>query len=351
MMERTDHDLTAYAYDVPAELIAQQPLPGRDESRLLVHDRASGTTQHRRFPDIIEYLRPQDCLVVNRTRVLPARIFASKETGGKVEVLFLGTLGEGEGKISALLRPFLPEGRRILFPEGISARIVGRLDDGEAVLEISGGDFQGLLERYGHMPLPPYIKRPKDDLAASDPRDRERYQTVFARETGSVAAPTAGLHFTEGLLARIREKGVSIAEITLHVGWGTFRPIVSGDITCHRMLPERYVISADAAEKINACRANGGKVIAVGTTTTRALESAAGSFPLVPATGRTSIFIYPGYRFKAVDSLITNFHMPHSTPLMMVSAFAGREKILRLYEEAIRLRYRFFSYGDAMALL
>ncbi len=355
------NSLSSYDFEVPAELIAQEPPTERGASRLLVLERTTGALRHLMFTDIIDFLSPGDCLVLNRTKVIPARLHGRKETGGKVEVLFL-TFPEhnaAEVEALALVKPSMAPGKNILLPGGLTARVEGKTELGET-LRLSGPSLMEVLKEHGHMPLPPYIKRDKENdsrLAA----DRERYQTVYAKEGGSIAAPTAGLHFTDGLIDRIKAKGVTIAEVLLHVGWGTFRPVVSEDITRHVMLPEFFELTPDALQTINtACRSKR-SVVAVGTTTVRALESAyVHSTPGRPDTlpdehtalqGHTTLFIYPGYPFRIVSRFSTNLHLPHSTPLFMVSAFAGKENILRAYDEAIQNKYRFFSYGDAMLIL
>ena len=349
-----DYDLDAYAFDIPPELVAQAPSAERDASRLLVLDRAKGSLEHRVFRDIGQYLTDRDCLIINRTRVIPVRLFGKKLTGGKVEVLFLAPgCPDVSGAYAALVRPFLHEGTEIFFPEGVKARVTGKCDDGAALLTVSGGSLEDVLEEHGRMPLPPYIKRKSDAPSEQCGRDRERYQTVYAQEKGSIAAPTAGLHFTPALLRSLREKGVTIAEITLHVGWGTFKPITVRDVRQHTMLPETFHVEAKVREALIECRARGGRVIAVGTTSVRTLESSAGKEPDADGgvAGDTSIFICPGYSFRAIDAMITNFHFPHSSPLMMTAAFAGKERLLAAYREAIRQQYRFFSYGDAMLIL
>jgi len=348
--------LSSYEYKLPKELIAQRPLLERDRSRLLVLDRSNGALKHAHFADIPDYLSPGDCLVLNRTKVVPARLFGKKETGGKIEALFLDPAElKAGGTGRALLKPFMELGKVIIFHGGLRASVESKTDSGETILRLEGADPQETLREFGKMPLPPYIKRPGegDGLASFD---REHYQTVYAEENGSIAAPTAGLHFTPELLNRITAKGIKTVKVVLHVGWGTFKPLISEDISKHSMLPERYELSPETAQALNECRNNGGRIIAVGTTSVRALESAAGrpgfdEKGFEPFKGETSIFIYPGHKFKAVGALVTNFHQPHSTPLAMASAFAGRERILAAYEEAIKEKYRFFSYGDAMLIL
>lgn len=333
-------------YDLPEELIAQTPLQQRDSSRLLVLDRESGRVEHKHFYDIIDRLRPGDCLVMNDSRVLPARLLGQRPTGGAVEVLLLRDLGDK--KWECLCKPGrkMQVGHRVLFGNGeLSATVTEVLEDGNRVVTFEyEGIFLEVLERLGKMPLPPYIK---EEL-----HDQERYQTVYSRAVGSAAAPTAGLHFTQELLDKIREKGVKTAFVTLHVGLGTFRPVKAESILDHHMHSELCMIGAETAEVLNTTKAEGGRVICVGTTSCRTLESlvnADGSFEA--KSHWTDIFIYPGYTFRAMDGLITNFHLPESTLVMLVSAFAGRDHVLAAYEEAVRERYRFFSFGDAMAIL
>jgi S-adenosylmethionine:tRNA ribosyltransferase-isomerase len=351
-----DLGLSAYEYDLPKELIAQKPLDKRDGSRLLVLERASGRISHKIFSDITQYLLPGDCLVINRTKVVPARLFGKKETGGKVEALFLDPANiKRGGAAAALLKPFVESGKTIYFPGGLTAKVESKTKDGETVLKLDGAEPLEVLNASGIMPLPPYIKRRADSNELTG-YDKERYQTVFAEENGSIAAPTAGLHFTPELIKKISNAGVESAKIVLHVGWGTFKPVTAYDISKHVMLPERYEIDEDAARKLDSARGKGKRIIAVGTTTVRTLESAAGAgnFDVegfIPQKNETSIFIYPGHVFKAVDCMVTNFHLPHSTPFAMVCAFAGRENIFKAYAEAVKEKYRFYSYGDAMLII
>ena len=338
-----------YDYILPPELIAQDPLADRSASRLLVLDKQSGEVSHRIFRDIPAFLAPGDCLVINNTRVLPARLLGvRKDTGASVELLLLKRL-EGESHTwESLVKPGKKcrTGAVLSFGDGLlEAEILEVMESGNRRVQFHfQGIFEEILDRLGEMPLPPYITHQL--------KDKERYQTVYAKYDGSAAAPTAGLHFTRPLLEEIRNKGVSVAEITLHVGLGTFRPVKAEVVEEHQMHSEYYEVSPEAAELINAARKNGGRVIAVGTTSCRTLESAAGADGFLKAgSGWTDIFIYPGYDFKLVDALITNFHLPKSTLVMLVSALAGREHILAAYEEAIRERYRFFSFGDAMLIL
>ena len=335
-----------FNYDLPPELIAPTPLERRDGSRLLVLDRETGAMEHRHFYDLPEYLHPGDCLVLNDSRVLPARLLGHRvPSGGAVEVLLLQD--KGDGVWECLTRPGkkTQPGTELSFGDGeLTATVVGALDGGNKLVQFHyEGIFLEVLERLGKMPLPPYIKEELED--------GERYQTVYSRVNGSAAAPTAGLHFTREMLDSIAAMGVNIAYVTLHVGLGTFRPVKADEITEHHMHSEFCMISAETAALLNRTRAAGGRIICVGTTSCRTLESFAnddGTFE--EKSGWTDIFIYPGYRFKAMDALITNFHLPESTLIMLVSAFAGREHVLKAYEEAVRERYRFFSFGDCMLI-
>ncbi|GIP55520.1 tRNA preQ1(34) S-adenosylmethionine ribosyltransferase-isomerase QueA [Paenibacillus vini] len=334
-----------YDFELPEELIAQTPLADRSASRLLTLNKRDGSTQHRIFSDIVEYLKPGDTLVLNDTRVIPARLFGIKEdTGAKAEVLLLKNLG---GDLwEALVKPGkkLKTGSVIVFSEELKATVESEGEMGGRVLRFTyQGIFNEILDRLGQMPLPPYIKEKLDD--------RERYQTVYSKHEGSAAAPTAGLHFTESLLEEIKAKGIDIAFVTLHVGLGTFRPMSVDRVEDHVMHEEYYVLPQETADILNETKARGGRVIAVGTTSARTLETVAqkcAGGPVVKSSGWTGIFIYPGYEFGLVDALITNFHLPKSTLVMLVSALAGRENILKAYREAIEQRYRFFSFGDAM---
>lgn len=338
-------NVDAYDFHLPEELIAQTPLADRSASRLLLVNKEDGELAHRHFTDIIDYFNPGDTLVLNDTRVIPARLFGVKEdTGAKAEVLLLKNLGDDRWE--ALVKPGkkLNTGAVIIFSDELRAVIEDEADMGGRTLRfIYQGIFQEILDRLGTMPLPPYIKETLDD--------RERYQTVYARHEGSAAAPTAGLHFTQELLEQIEAKGVNIAYITLHVGLGTFRPMSVEKVEEHVMHSEYFVMSQETADTINATKARGGRIIAVGTTSCRTLETVGRQCeggPLVECSGWTDIFIYPGYKFSVVNALITNFHLPKSTLVMLVSALAGREHILAAYEEAIEQKYRFFSFGDAM---
>ena len=333
-------------YELPEELIAQTPLEKRDSSRLLVMDRKTGQVKHQHFYDIIDHLNPGDCLVMNDSRVLPARLQGHRPTGGAVELLLLRDLGDKKWECLAKPGRKLQPGQEVVFGNGeLTATVAAVQDDGNRVVEFHyEGIFLEVLERLGKMPLPPYIK--------AELQDQERYQTVYSKNVGSAAAPTAGLHFTNDLLEKIRAKGVKTAFVTLHVGLGTFRPVKAEEISEHHMHSELCMINKETADILNETKRKGGRVICVGTTSCRTLESLVnedGSFE--EKAKWTEIFIFPGYTFKAMDGLITNFHLPESTLVMLVSAFAGREHVLAAYEEAVKERYRFFSFGDAMTIL
>lgn len=336
-----------FFYELPQELIAQDPLADRSASRLFVLHKDSGKTEHRIFTDITTYLHAGDCLVLNNTKVIPARLIGKKaETGAAVELLLLKRREKDVWE--TLVRPGKKcrQGAKLVFGEGLlTAEILKTVEEGNRLVRFSyDGIFEEVLDRLGEMPLPPYITH---KLA-----DKNRYQTVYAKYEGSAAAPTAGLHFTEELLEKIEGMGIRTAYVTLHVGLGTFRPVKADNILEHHMHSEYYEVSGEAAEKINRTKAEGGRIICVGTTSCRTVESAAGEDGRVSAgCGNTEIFIYPGYRFKVLDALITNFHLPESTLVMLVSALAGREQVLAAYEEAVRERYRFFSFGDAMLIV
>ena len=334
-----------YFYELPEELIAQTPAEPRDSSRLLVYDRATGKTEHRIFRDIKEYLRPGDVLVVNNTKVLPARMYARTPNGAQVEVLLLKRRDLKEWEV--LVRPGKKArvGARLTVSDELSLTVTGQTETGERIVEFAfDGVFEDILFRVGSMPLPPYIHEKL--------KDQNRYQTVYSKTEGSAAAPTAGLHFTQELLAQIRAMGVRVVEVLLHVGLGTFRPVKEEDLTRHVMHSEYYCVSQEAADIVNAAKREGRRVIAVGTTSVRTLETVADERGFLhPCSGDTSIFIYPPYRFKCVDALITNFHLPESTLIMLVSALMGREQCLAVYKEAVEERYRFFSFGDAMLIV
>ena len=336
--------LSDFMYDLPEERIAQTPVEPRDHSRLMVLHRDTHEIEHRHFYDVIDYLNPGDCLVINETKVIPARLYGERPTGGACEVLLLKQLGPKRWE--TLVRPGkkLRPGAEVIFGDGrLRCRVVETTDDGGRIVEFEcEGSFEAALDALGEMPLPPYIHEKL--------QDRDRYQTVYAKQDGSAAAPTAGLHFTPELLSRIRAKGVDIVPVLLHVGLGTFRPVKVENIEEHQMHSEYFEVTEDAARRVNAAHARGGRVIAVGTTSVRTLESAAEDGRLVARRGDTSIFIKPGYRWQLVDALITNFHLPGSTLLMLVSALYDREHILAAYEEAVRDEYRFFSFGDAMLI-
>jgi S-adenosylmethionine:tRNA ribosyltransferase-isomerase len=331
-----------FAYELPAELIAQEPLPERSSSRLLACDGDTGELEDLRFVDLPQLLLPGDLVVLNDTRVLPARVLGRKPSGGAVEILLERITGPATILAHARSSKGFRPGGVVDLPGGRRAVVTGRSGDlFEFELDC---DAAGFFEAHGRMPLPPYIDRPAGD------RDRDRYQTVFAREPGAVAAPTAGLHFDAGIFLALEQRGVAIARLTLHVGAGTFQPVRSEDIREHRMHAERVQVAADVVAAVAAARARGGRVVAVGTTVVRSLETAAREGPLAPYAGETDLFIFPGFRFRVVDAIVTNFHLPESTLLMLVSAFAGREHVLAAYRHAVARRYRFFSYGDAMFL-
>ena len=339
--------LSDFYYELPEELIAQDPLFKRSDSRLMVIDRKTGDIEHKHFTDVIDYLNPDDCLVINDTKVIPARLIGVKEdTGASIEVLLLKR--KDDKTWETLVKPGKKArvGAKIIFGDGkLVGEVVDIVEEGNRLISFSyDGIFEEVLDELGQMPLPPYITH---KLA-----DKNRYQTVYARHEGSAAAPTAGLHFTNELLEQIEKKGVKIARVTLHVGLGTFRPVKVDNITEHHMHSEFYVIDEAAADIINSTKEKGGKVVSVGTTSTRTLETAADENGFIKAcSGWTDIFIYPGYNFKCVDRLITNFHLPESTLLMLVSALYDREKILEAYKVAVEEKYRFFSFGDAMMIL
>ena len=339
-------NLHDFYYDLPEELIAQDPLADRSSSKLMVLDKKTGRTEHRIFKDIIEYLNPGDCLVINDTKVIPARLIGEKEgTGAAIEVLLLKRKEDMANTWEVLVKPGKKArpGTRISFGDGkLVGEIIDIVEEGDRLIQFSfGGIFEEKLDELGQMPRPPYITHKLED--------KNRYQTVYAKHEGSAAAPTAGLHFTNELLAEIEAKGVKIARVTLHVGLGTFRPVKVENILDHHMHSEYYEVSEEAADTINSVRQSGGRIIAVGTTSTRTLESVADTHGCIkPCRGWTDIFIYPGYEFKAIDCLITNFHLPESTLIMLVSALAGKDNVMAAYREAVENSYRFFSFGDVM---
>lgn len=332
-----------FNYNLPEELIAQVPIKNRDESRLMILDKENKTIEHKKFKDILEYLKPGDCLVRNNTKVIPARLYGKKDTGAMVEFLLLKAI-EGD-TWEVMVRPGrkLLKGAKVSFGEGLlEGEVLEVLENGNRKVKFNyKGIFNEILDEIGLMPLPPYIKESLEE--------KNRYQTVYAKHEGSAAAPTAGLHFTEELIEKIKQKGIEIANVTLHVGIGTFRPVKVDTIEEHEMHSEHFYIKKEDVEKINRTKQNGGRIIAVGTTSCRVLESVANENGMVEEVEKdTSIFIYPGYKFKCIDSLITNFHLPESTLIMLVSALAGKDYIMKAYEEAVKERYRFFSFGDAM---
>ena len=339
-------NVSEFYYDLPEELIAQTPIEKRDESRLMVLDRAKQTIEHKTFKDIIDYLEPGDCLVRNNTKVIPARLYGKKSTGAKIEFLLLNRI---EGDIwECIVRPGhkLKPGTEVEFGDGIlKAKVLDVMEGGTRKVEFKyEGIFNEILDKIGLMPLPPYIH---ESL-----KNNDRYQTVYAKYEGSAAAPTAGLHFTPELFEKIKEKGIEVANVTLHVGIGTFRPVKVENVEEHHMHSEHFYIKQEDADKINNAKKNGKRVIAVGTTSCRVLETIADENGMVkPTEGDTQIFIYPGYKYKCLDGLVTNFHLPESTLIMLVSALAGRDYIMKAYNEAVKERYRFFSFGDAMLIL
>lgn len=337
-------NLHDFYYDLPQELIAQDPLSDRSSSRLMVLDKNTGEIEHKIFRDIVDYLNPGDCLVINDTKVIPARLIGQKVgTDAKIEVLLLKRRSDNIWETLVKPGKKMREGAEVVFGDGLlKGKVIGVVDEGNRLIQFEyDGIFEEILDRLGQMPLPPYITHQL--------KDKNRYQTVYAKHEGSAAAPTAGLHFTKELLSEIEAMGVKIAHVTLHVGLGTFRPVKVETIEEHHMHSEFYVVEEEEAKKINDTKKNGGRVICVGTTSCRTLESATGEDGILKAgSGWTEIFIYPGYKFKILDCLITNFHLPESTLVMLVSALAGREHVLAAYQEAIKEKYRFFSFGDAM---
>lgn len=341
--------ISDFDYELPENLIAQEPLENREGSRMLIVDRGTGGVQDKSFTDLPEFLREGDVLVLNNTRVFPARLFGTSETGAKIELFLVRETGEAAWETLARPARRLKPAKKIDFGERLSATVLDKTDDGKVVVRFEAdGDLDAILDEIGKTPLPPYIKRTGNGIDS----DRERYQTVFARERGAIAAPTAGLHFTPDILEQIRARGVTIAEITLHVGYGTFEPVRVDDLSQHRVMPERYEMSQQTAALLNKAKSDGRRIVAIGTTTTRALESvmsAHGRF--VAERGSANLTIIPGYEFKAIDALLTNFHLPQSSLLVLVSVFAGHEMIMDAYKHAVREKYRFYSYGDCMLIV
>jgi len=341
--------LSLFDYQLPEELIAQYPLDKRDESRLMVIDRKDGSINHHIFSQLPDFVNPGDLLVINNTKVIPARLIGRKEkSGGEVEILLLSPKSDTTWEALVKRSSRINYGARVVFGDGsLSAGILDKTESGGRIVQFeSKGDLKELLDKFGKPPLPPYIKRDVDK------KDKERYQTIYAKSDGAVAAPTAGLHFTESVFEKLRTKGLNLTELTLHVGLGTFQPVKSENIEEHNIHSEIFNVPKKVADQINDVKVSGGKIVAVGTTSVRALESSADVDGKVKvSSGSTDIFIYPGYSFRVVDTMITNFHLPKSTLLMLVSAFAGRELIMKAYHEAVQERYRFYSYGDAMLIL
>jgi S-adenosylmethionine:tRNA ribosyltransferase-isomerase len=340
MLKVSDFD-----YSLPIELIAQKPSPARDESRLMIIDRKTGNIEHKIFKDLTYFLTPADLLVLNDTQVIPARLHGKKKTGGKIEILLLSRITDNVWEALVFPGRGTGVGTELSFGGGkLTGKIVDRKESGTRIVDFKyKGNFWNILAELGETPLPPYIK---EDLP-----EKERYQTIYAKKKGASAAPTAGLHFTEDLIKKIKDKGIRVCTVTLHTGLATFRPVKEEFVEDHEMYKEYYEISPEVAKEINDVKATGGRVVAVGTTTVRALESACGGRGVKAGAEETDLFIYPGYKFKAVDSIITNFHFPKSTLLMLVSAFANRELIFKAYEEAIKQKYRFYSFGDAMMII
>lgn len=348
MIPGKPHRVSDFDYELPPELIAQRPLPRRDDSRLMIIERQAGTIRHGRFRELPGLLAPGDVLVLNDAKVVPARLWGASG-GAKVELLFVRETGPGSWEVLCRPGKRVREGGVLRFRGGIEARVAGRAEEGRRLLDFGTADVRALLQKAGYAPLPPYIKRAREDEAAR-PEDISRYQTVFARKEGAIAAPTAGLHFTRGALRALGDRGVVVRRVTLAVGLATFQPVRAELVADHRMLEEDYAVSPAAAKAVNAAKAEGRPVTAVGTTVVRTLESAWRDGAVRPGRGSTSLFITPGYDFRAVDRLLTNFHLPRSTLLMLVSAFAGHDLVMRAYREAVRERYRFFSYGDCMLI-
>src|SRR5436190_5655218 len=336
-------DLADFDYELPPELIASEPLGDRAASRMLHVDRERGSLNDRRFIDLPAMLREGDVLVLNNTKVFPARLAGQTETGGAVELLLEEELDGGEW--SALAKPAkrLRAGKKISFADGVSCKVIERINEGHFRIVFEAEDVWSAAEAFGHVPLPHYLKRPESDV------DRERYQTVYAHERGAIAAPTAGLHFTRAIIEQVRQAGIEVVELTLHVGYGTFEPVRAENLSEHRVLPERFEISVQVAKQLNDARSSGRRIIAVGTTTTRALESAIDETnEFKPQRTRTNLTITPGYHFRGIDATLTNFHLPKSSLLILASTFGGHELIMEAYRHAVRSRYRFYSYGDCM---
>ncbi len=342
-------DLSDYWFDLPDDLIAQRPLENRAASRMLVLDRAAQTLSDANFTDLPSLIRPGDIVVVNNSKVFPARLFGVTDSGANVEILLVKDLGDGRWEVLARPEKRLKTGKQIVFAEHLKAEVCDRPDGARVVIKFNvDEDLERRIDDIGQMPLPPYIKRPKTGSKS----DRKRYQTVYAESRGSIAAPTAGLHFTVEMLEKVKEAGAEIESVTLHVGYGTFEPIRAEDLNDHRVLPEEFSISPDTAEKLNAAKAEGHRIIAVGTTTTRTLEGNFAKHGRFEAeTGSCELTVTPGYRFKAINALLTNFHLPESSLLILVSTFAGREFIMKAYQHAVAARYRFYSYGDCMFIV
>lgn len=337
--------LAEFDYQLPKELIAQIPLKERSTSRLMVVDRKSKEILNRKFSNLLDYIREGDCLILNDTLVLPARILGQRATGGKVEILLLEKMQKDTFRCLVKPSKVKVNEKIILNGEGVCAQVLSKSATGNLVRLEAKEDIESLIKRIGVMPLPPYIKRAAQNF------DKETYQTVYAKIPGAVASPTAGLHFTQDLLKKIREQGAKIAFLTLHVGWGTFKPVKAEDVASHKMEEEEFSLSNETSDLINRTKSEGGRVFSVGTTTTRVLETVAAAGKLASRQGKTGLYIYPGFKFRVVDCLLTNFHLPKSTLFLLACAFAGRDLMFKAYEEAIREKYRFYSYGDAMLIL
>ncbi|MDR1522456.1 MAG: tRNA preQ1(34) S-adenosylmethionine ribosyltransferase-isomerase QueA [Endomicrobium sp.] len=357
-MTNNDLELSNYDYAIPNNLIAQTPTANRQDSKLFVVDRTTEKFFHKKFSSIVEYFKNGDCIILNETKVVPSRIFGKKVSGGKVELLFLDPC-QNRKEYNVLIKPFIGIGKKVYFENGYECELLSKGENGKTLVKFNKPGILAFLQEYGIMPLPPYIDRKNGLAITMSDIDRKRYQTVYAKNLGAIAAPTAGLHFTDEILNSLKNRGVSVAKLTLHVGWGTFKPIKANNLNEHSMLPEKFVLNKENAKIINDSIKNNKKVVAVGTTSTRAIESIANfaSFRedrkifIKDFSGETSIFIYPGYTFKVINTLITNLHLPKSTPLVMASTFSSRTLVLKAYNEAINKKYRFFSYGDSMLIL